>query len=67
MLSSGSTSPPTTRAVAAHSSARHERKAIQLYERLGFSSRGVRRGCYTDSEDALIMEGRSPATVIEHR
>ena len=32
------------------------RKAIQLYERLGFSSRGVRRGYYTDNrEDALIM------------
>ena len=32
------------------------RKAIGLYERLGFSSRGVRRGYYTDNrEDALIM------------
>ncbi len=32
------------------------RKAIELYERLGFSSRGVRRGYYTDNrEDALIM------------
>ena len=32
------------------------RNAIQLYERLGFSSRGVRRGYYTDNrEDALIM------------
>jgi ribosomal-protein-alanine N-acetyltransferase len=31
-------------------------KAIGLYERLGFSSRGVRRGYYTDNrEDALIM------------
>ncbi len=31
-------------------------KAIQLYERLGFRSRGVRRGYYTDNrEDALIM------------
>ena len=30
--------------------------AIQLYERLGFKARGVRRGYYTDNrEDALIM------------
>jgi [ribosomal protein S18]-alanine N-acetyltransferase len=30
--------------------------AIELYERLGFRSRGVRRGYYTDNrEDALIM------------
>jgi ribosomal-protein-alanine N-acetyltransferase len=30
--------------------------AIQLYEQLGFESRGVRRGYYTDNrEDALIM------------
>jgi len=30
--------------------------AIRLYERLGFTSRGVRRGYYTDNrEDALIM------------
>jgi [ribosomal protein S18]-alanine N-acetyltransferase len=30
--------------------------AIQLYERLGFKSRGIRRGYYTDNrEDALIM------------
>jgi ribosomal-protein-alanine N-acetyltransferase len=30
--------------------------AINLYERLGFQSRGVRRGYYTDNrEDALIM------------
>jgi ribosomal-protein-alanine N-acetyltransferase len=30
--------------------------AIALYERLGFKSRGVRRGYYTDNrEDALIM------------
>jgi [ribosomal protein S18]-alanine N-acetyltransferase len=30
--------------------------AIKLYERLGFKSRGVRRGYYTDNrEDALIM------------
>ncbi|HZS30956.1 MAG TPA: ribosomal protein S18-alanine N-acetyltransferase [Gaiellaceae bacterium] len=32
------------------------RKAIDLYERLGFSARGLRRGYYTDNrEDALIM------------
>jgi ribosomal-protein-alanine N-acetyltransferase len=31
-------------------------KAIDLYERLGFRSRGIRRGYYTDNrEDALIM------------
>ena len=30
--------------------------AIDLYEKLGFESRGVRRGYYTDNrEDALIM------------
>ena len=30
--------------------------AIQLYERLGFRPRGIRRGYYTDNrEDALIM------------
>jgi ribosomal-protein-alanine N-acetyltransferase len=30
--------------------------AIRLYEQLGFESRGVRRGYYTDNrEDALIM------------
>ena len=30
--------------------------AIRLYERLGFDSRGTRRGYYTDNrEDALIM------------
>jgi ribosomal-protein-alanine N-acetyltransferase len=35
--------------------------AIALYERLGFESRGVRRGYYTDNrEDALIM-WRDPA------
>jgi [ribosomal protein S18]-alanine N-acetyltransferase len=35
--------------------------AIKLYERLGFQSRGVRRGYYTDNrEDALIM-WRDPA------
>ena len=32
------------------------RRAIDLYERLGFRSRGLRRGYYTDNrEDALIM------------
>jgi ribosomal-protein-alanine N-acetyltransferase len=32
------------------------RAAIRLYERLGFSARGVRRGYYLDNhEDALIM------------
>lgn len=38
--------------------------AIRLYENLGFESRGVRRGYYTDNrEDALIMwrEPRSTA------
>jgi ribosomal-protein-alanine N-acetyltransferase len=31
-------------------------KAIELYERLGFTARGLRRGYYTDNrEDALIM------------
>ena len=35
--------------------------AIELYERLGFETRGVRRGYYTDNrEDALIM-WRDPA------
>jgi ribosomal-protein-alanine N-acetyltransferase len=30
--------------------------AIRLYERLGFRSRGIRRGYYTDNrEDALVM------------
>ena len=30
--------------------------AIELYERLGFEARGIRRGYYTDNrEDALIM------------
>ena len=32
------------------------RGAIRLYERLGFQTRGIRRGYYTDNrEDALIM------------
>jgi [ribosomal protein S18]-alanine N-acetyltransferase len=36
--------------------------AIQLYERLGFEPRGIRRGYYTDNrEDALIM-WREPAS-----
>lgn len=36
--------------------------AIRLYERLGFESRGTRRGYYTDNrEDALIM-WREPAS-----
>jgi [ribosomal protein S18]-alanine N-acetyltransferase len=31
-------------------------QAIALYERLGFQSRGIRRGYYTDNrEDALVM------------
>jgi [ribosomal protein S18]-alanine N-acetyltransferase len=37
--------------------------AIKLYERLGFTGRGIRRGYYTDNrEDALIM-WRDPATL----
>ncbi len=38
--------------------------AIELYERLGFEARGIRRGYYTDNrEDALIMwrDARHPA------
>jgi ribosomal-protein-alanine N-acetyltransferase len=36
--------------------------AIRLYERLGFESRGIRRGYYTDNrEDALIMWRDVPA------
>jgi ribosomal-protein-alanine N-acetyltransferase len=38
--------------------------AIDLYERLGFRRRGIRRGYYTDNrEDALVMwrDGPSPA------
>jgi [ribosomal protein S18]-alanine N-acetyltransferase len=37
--------------------------AIRLYEKLGFESRGIRRGYYTDNrEDALIMwrDARQP-------
>ena len=36
--------------------------AIRLYERLGFESRGIRRGYYTDNrEDALIMWREPPS------
>jgi [ribosomal protein S18]-alanine N-acetyltransferase len=36
--------------------------AIDLYEKLGFEARGVRRGYYTDNrEDALIMWRDTPA------
>jgi ribosomal-protein-alanine N-acetyltransferase len=36
--------------------------AIHLYEKLGFESRGIRRGYYTDNkEDALIMWRESAA------
>jgi ribosomal-protein-alanine N-acetyltransferase len=39
--------------------------AIKLYEALGFRSRGVRRGYYTDNrEDALIM-WRDPVSAQE--
>ena len=38
-------------------------RAIRLYQRLGFHSRGIRRGYYTDNrEDAVIM-WRDPAPV----
>jgi ribosomal-protein-alanine N-acetyltransferase len=38
--------------------------AIQLYERLGFDARGLRRGYYTDNrEDALIMWRDAPEPV----
>ena len=41
-------------------------EAIRLYERLGFRSRGVRRGYYTDNrEDALIM-WRDPQRQAAH-
>jgi [ribosomal protein S18]-alanine N-acetyltransferase len=40
--------------------------AIRLYERLGFESRGIRRGYYTDNrEDALIMWRDPPAASRE--
>ena len=36
-------------------------EAIRLYERLGFESRGIRRGYYTDNrEDALVMWRDAP-------
>jgi ribosomal-protein-alanine N-acetyltransferase len=36
--------------------------AIELYERLGFRHRGIRRGYYTDNrEDALVMWKDGPA------
>ena len=39
-------------------------EAIRLYERLGFESRGIRRGYYTDNrEDALIMWRDPPAAL----
>lgn len=39
--------------------------AIELYRRLGFEARGVRRGYYTDNrEDALIM-WREPAPSVD--
>jgi [ribosomal protein S18]-alanine N-acetyltransferase len=42
------------------------RTAIDLYGRLGFRGRGVRRGYYTDNrEDALIMWKDPPARVAE--
>jgi [ribosomal protein S18]-alanine N-acetyltransferase len=38
------------------------RAAIELYQRLGFQARGIRRGYYTDNrEDALVM-WRDPET-----
>jgi [ribosomal protein S18]-alanine N-acetyltransferase len=41
-------------------------EAIRLYEKLGFRSRGVRRGYYTDNrEDALIM-WRDPEPQAAH-
>jgi [ribosomal protein S18]-alanine N-acetyltransferase len=41
-------------------------EAIALYERLGFESRGIRRGYYTDNrEDALIM-WKDPAREAAH-
>jgi ribosomal-protein-alanine N-acetyltransferase len=37
-------------------------EAIRLYDRLGFRSRGIRRGYYTDNrEDALVMWKDPPA------
>ena len=41
-------------------------EAIRLYDRLGFRSRGVRRGYYTDNrEDALIMWRESHPSRLE--
>jgi [ribosomal protein S18]-alanine N-acetyltransferase len=46
-------------------------EAIRLYERLGFESRGIRRGYYTDNrEDALIMwrdAVSADAATVRHR
>ncbi|MGZ4384230.1 MAG: ribosomal protein S18-alanine N-acetyltransferase [Gaiellaceae bacterium] len=40
--------------------------AIELYERLGFRRRGIRRGYYTDNrEDALIMWRDGPSQQAE--
>jgi [ribosomal protein S18]-alanine N-acetyltransferase len=40
------------------------RGAIELYQRLGFQARGIRRGYYTDNrEDALIM-WRDPVSEV---
>jgi len=40
--------------------------AIRLYEKLGFQSRGIRRGYYTDNrEDAVIMWRESAAAAHE--
>ena len=40
--------------------------AIRLYEKLGFESRGIRRGYYTDNrEDALIMWRESAPSARE--
>ena len=41
--------------------------AIRLYEKLGFRSRGVRRGYYTDNrEDALIMWREAEPQAAQH-
>jgi [ribosomal protein S18]-alanine N-acetyltransferase len=40
--------------------------AIALYERLGFTATGVRRGYYTDNrEDALVMWKESTARLAQ--
>jgi ribosomal-protein-alanine N-acetyltransferase len=42
--------------------------AIHLYEKLGFESRGIRRGYYTDNrEDALIMWRESAPAADERK